>query len=133
MPRKDSRKNHLRSRPKAVVGVTWHTPRPHALATLVAGEGEGAMSSPKEPAGREVESPKALVQQIEQFFGGVAGNLREKQLCNRCGKEMGWMDTTFSLYGTDSVWRVRVPVCGCKVEGRAPESDEGSAIERLAS
>ena len=91
------------------------------------------MSPSQEPAGHKVGPREALEQQIRTFFGGVAANPREKQLCDRCAKEMEWMDTTFSLYGTDSAWRVRVPLCDCQLEGRLIDADEGDAIEGLAS
>src|SRR5215471_16786601 len=57
-----------------------------------------------------------LRQQIENFLKSAAAQTSQPHLCSRCGAEMRYIDTTFSLLGTSSAWNIKVPTCGCTVE-----------------
>jgi len=60
-----------------------------------------------------------LRQQIESFFKSAAAQSTQPHLCSRCGAELRYIDTTFSLLGTSSAWNIKVPTCGCTVENGA--------------
>ena len=47
------------------------------------------------------------------------------QLCSRCGAPMQSVDASLSLYETDLVWNIRLPICECEA---AANTDEPSAL-----
>jgi|SRR5690349_7483642 len=66
-----------------------------------------------------------LKQQIGKFLESAATQSSQPHRCSRCGAEMTYLDTTFSLLGTSSAWNIKVPVCGCTAEssGRSSSGD----------
>jgi len=53
-----------------------------------------------------------IVEALEDFFT-VESLSDEPPYCSRCGAAMQYRDATFWLYGTDSAWNLRVPMCAC--------------------
>ena len=51
---------------------------------------------------------------IQAFFDAVASRPDARYTCTLCGREMKYLDATFLLYGTDSSWQIRLPICDCK-------------------
>jgi hypothetical protein len=47
------------------------------------------------------------------------------QLCSRCGAPMQLVDASISLYETDLVWNIRLPICECEA---AANTDEPSTV-----
>src|SRR5215469_4422013 len=69
-----------------------------------------------------------LKQQIENFLKSAATQSNKLHLCSRCGAEMKYIDTTFSLLGTASAWNIKVPFCSCT--GRDTASNSSSDCEQ---
>ena len=61
-----------------------------------------------------------LKQEIENFLKSAAA-----QSNPRCGADMKFINTTFSLLGTGSAWNIKVPMCGCAVENAAEGASAG--------
>jgi hypothetical protein len=68
---------------------------------------------------RTVESEASLEVAIKLFLDDVASRPAERQTCSCCGNEMEYLETTLMLFGTDSSWNVRVPICRCELNGRS--------------
>lgn len=66
-----------------------------------------------------------LKQQIENFLTSAATESNKRRLCSRCGAEMTYIDTTFSLMGTNSAWNIKVPFCNCAGRDAAKNSTGG--------
>ena len=54
-----------------------------------------------------------LKQDIKNFLKATANSKASQRVCPRCGEWMGYVDTDFSIYGEDSHFRIRLPVCSC--------------------
>jgi hypothetical protein len=52
--------------------------------------------------------------EIQDFFDKASKVADVPQFCTVCGREMKYFDATFFLYGTESSWKLRVPVCDCQ-------------------
>lgn len=63
-----------------------------------------------------------LKQQIKKFLESAAIQSQQPHQCSRCGAEMKYIDTTFSLLGTSSAWNIKVPVCGCNARNSGGSS-----------
>lgn len=50
---------------------------------------------------------------IQEFLAEVSSSVPPDSKCPRCGAQLQYVETTFRLYGVESQWRVRVPVCQC--------------------
>ena len=57
---------------------------------------------------------ESLRLEIEDFFDQAASRRNIPYVCAACGKKMKYLNATFLLYGTESSWEIRLPVCGCK-------------------
>lgn len=66
-----------------------------------------------------------LKQEIENFLKSAAAQSNQRHLCSRCGADMKFINTTFSLLGTGSAWNIKVPMCGCAVENAAEGASAG--------
>jgi len=60
------------------------------------------------------EAQRGPTLEIENFFEKVSALAKVPQVCSICGREMKYFDATFFLYGTESSWELRVPVCDCQ-------------------
>src|SRR5215831_1708323 len=78
------------------------------------------------PHSTKSQQRSELKQQIEKFLKSAAAESNERHLCSRCGAEMKSIDTTFSLLGTNSTWKIKVPLCRCTAEDTARNSDDCS-------
>jgi len=54
-----------------------------------------------------------LKQEIKNFLKATANSQAGRRVCPLCGEWMDYVDTDFSIYGEDSHFRVRLPVCSC--------------------
>ena len=52
--------------------------------------------------------------EIHDFLDQIASCPDSPRMCPICGREMKYRDATFVLYGTESSWKIRVPVCDCE-------------------
>ena len=52
--------------------------------------------------------------EIHDFLDQIASRPDSPRMCPICGREMKYLDATFVLYGTESSWKIRVPVCDRK-------------------
>lgn len=66
-----------------------------------------------------------LKQQIENFLTSAATESSKRHLCSKCGAEMTYIDTTFSLMGTNSAWNIKVPFCSCAGQDAGRNSNNG--------
>lgn len=64
-----------------------------------------------------------LKQQIKEFLESVATQSQQPHQCSRCGAEMKYVDTTFSLLGTSSAWNIKVPLCDCTARDSSRSSN----------
>src|SRR5215469_12814516 len=64
-------------------------------------------------------------QKRDQLRGAIQELLRatslnpQRRICPHCGREMQHIDATCSLYGSETQWKVQLPVCSCSVSVRA--------------
>lgn len=47
--------------------------------------------------------------------------------CSRCGQKMQHIAATFSLYGSDTQWKVQLPVCSCSHTRVSESVEQGNA------
>lgn len=66
-------------------------------------------------------------QQILDFFSARSASSLQPTRCPRCGQPMQYLDATFSVYGAEKQWNVRLPVCPCSTSSvSAAEATPGS-------
>src|SRR3954452_588617 len=76
-------------------------------------------SSEKQPIPDSPQSSRSpqgrvrLKEEITEFLATASSTRAQGSACPHCGREMQYVDTTFSLYGGGSTWQVRLPVCSC--------------------
>jgi hypothetical protein len=78
------------------------------------------------PGGFAVTSSSAmdndLLLEIRNFLDQAASLSASPRICTHCGKEMGYRDATFIVYGSASSWKIRLPVCDCEQVTNAAKS-----------
>lgn len=87
------------------------------------------------PPSTKTPQHSGLKQQIQKFLESAATQPNQPRRCSRCGAEMKYVETTFSLMGTSSAWNIKLPVCGCTVENsdRSSTDDIGKSLPGAAS
>lgn len=65
-----------------------------------------------------------LKQEIEKFLRSAAEQPNPRRLCSRCGAEMEYVDTIFSLLGASSTWNIKIPTCSCSAADASCEQGD---------
>jgi hypothetical protein len=66
---------------------------------------------------QSTESEKEkLVESIRAFLTEMSLRAAHPRCCLQCGAVMQHLDVTIWLYGTDSGWNLRLPICPCRIE-----------------
>jgi len=73
----------------------------------------------------ESQHHSELKQQIKNFLESAAAKSNQRQLCARCGALMTYIDMSFSLMGTNSTWKIKLPLCGCTAPDAERNSNDG--------
>ena len=60
-----------------------------------------------------------LKEALKDFLKAAADTQPHEQLCPLCGQQMAYVDTNFLIYGEDSSWSIRLPVCSCATDRSA--------------
>src|SRR5215469_6177355 len=63
----------------------------------------------------EQSSRSHLKQAIKEFLTEASSSLRQPSKCPRCGRAMQHLNATFSIYGSDTRWKIALPVCPCSI------------------
>jgi hypothetical protein len=53
---------------------------------------------------------------IHELMDDLSSYPSEAHFCKSCGERMRYIETTFSLYGTERAWNVAVPACACAIK-----------------
>ena len=73
-----------------------------------------------------------LKQAIKNFLCAASRKKASTDVCPRCGRQMEYVDSVFSLYGADDAWNVRLPVCRCTTETPVPKESRTISKMRLS-
>ncbi len=57
--------------------------------------------------------PESKLRQALSDFLARASLQPRDLICPQCGQKMEYVTTTFSLYGSETSWQIRLPVCAC--------------------
>jgi hypothetical protein len=86
------------------------------------------------PSMQSSDSRKAVVRQaIRELMDELSSYPSEPLFCKCCGERMRYIETTFSLYGTEREWKVAVPACACAKKEPQPVAREKAFVHRIGS